>query len=189
MHTWRDEFTQFLPFPSGDFWVFGYGSLIWNPNFMHARAECATLEGYHRALCIWAWHYRGTQEKPGLVFGLDEGGQCEGRAFHVNRHFRDEVLECLWKREMITHVYKPAMVHLRMQDKEVEALTFVADPDSEQYAGKLSLQATIDIVSTASGSRGTNREYVEQTHQSLQHLDIEDPELASLCAELQLSAA
>ncbi|MGI9386645.1 MAG: gamma-glutamylcyclotransferase, partial [Methyloligellaceae bacterium] len=35
-----------------DFWVFGYGSLMWRPDFPYLDAVPATLEGAHRALCV-----------------------------------------------------------------------------------------------------------------------------------------
>ena len=64
-------------------WIFGYGSLMWNPGFAYATRSIARLNGYHRALCIRSTHYRGTIARPGLVFGLDWGGACDGIAFKV----------------------------------------------------------------------------------------------------------
>ena len=86
-----------------DFWVFGYGSLIWNPGFDHLEAAKARLPGYHRALCVRSHVHRGTPERPGLVFGLDRGGSCVGMAFRVSGDKRGEVLDYLRARELVTH--------------------------------------------------------------------------------------
>ena len=59
---------------NGDIWVFGYGSLMWNPGFPYVDARPAHLLGYHRAFCLYSEHYRGTPEHRGLVLGLDSGG-------------------------------------------------------------------------------------------------------------------
>ena len=66
-------------------WVFGYGSLIWNPGFPVAERRIATLEGWHRSFCMRSIHHRGTVERPGLVLALDraEGAACTGVAFRV----------------------------------------------------------------------------------------------------------
>src|SRR5690606_30823647 len=89
----------------GDFWVFGYGSLIWRPGFEHVEARRARLNGYRRSLCIYSFVHRGTPERPGLVLGLDRGGSCVGLAFRVRGEQRDAVIEYLRARELVTNVY------------------------------------------------------------------------------------
>lgn len=53
-------------------WVFGYGSLLWNPGFAVAERRLASLEQYQRSFCMHSIHHRGTEETPGLVLALDE---------------------------------------------------------------------------------------------------------------------
>ena len=63
-------------------WVFGYGSLMWNPGFDYEEQFIARLPGYHRSFCMRSIHHRGTDENPGLVLALDETdeAQCAGRS-------------------------------------------------------------------------------------------------------------
>ncbi len=87
----------------GDIWVFGYGSLMWNPGFPHVDVAAAHLYGYHRAFCLYSEHYRGTPERRGLVLGLDRGGSCVGRAFRVAAPDAAAAMDYLIKREMFGH--------------------------------------------------------------------------------------
>ena len=83
-----------------DWWVFGYGSLMWNPGFPHHEAQMGLLRGYHRRFCIYSFRYRGTPEAPGLVLGLDRGGSCLGMAFRVPQDLSGEVMAYLREREL-----------------------------------------------------------------------------------------
>src|SRR5438067_13222193 len=79
----------------GDFWIFGYGSLMWNPGFPYVEKKHAVLRGFHRRFCIRSTIYRGTPEQPGLVLGVDAGGECNGMAFRGALEARDQVLAYL----------------------------------------------------------------------------------------------
>src|ERR1700712_2158720 len=48
------------PDGAGDGWLFGYGSLIWNPMVRFTARRVATVPGYHRRFCVWTHLYRGT---------------------------------------------------------------------------------------------------------------------------------
>ena len=127
----------------GDFWVFGYGSLIWRPGFAHVETRRARLFGYRRSLCVYSFVHRGTRERPGLVLGLDHGGSCIGLAFRVPGDLRGEVTTYLRERELVTNVYLERMLDIRLDKTDtggggaVEAVAYVVDRRHEQYAGAL----------------------------------------------------
>jgi cation transport protein ChaC len=159
----------------GDFWVFGYGSLIWRPGFQHVETKRARLFGYRRSLCVYSFVYRGTPERPGLVLGLDRGGSCVGVAFRVPADQREKVLAYLREREQVNHVYVERMVRLLLEDGEtVEAVAYVADRTHSQYAGALDEPDAAAVVSGAVGQAGPNEAYVLNTVEHLRTLGIRD---------------
>ena len=165
------------------FWVFGYGSLIWRPGFSFVSAQGAYLCGYHRSLCVYSHRYRGTPEKPGLVFGLVPGGCCEGRAFEISQEHWQKVLQYLRERE--GDVYHEEYHNLKLADgRLVQALSFIADDSHEQYAGRLNMQVQLELVRDAKGETGTNRDYILNTLDHLSELGIVDKYLDSLGEKL-----
>src|SRR5436305_12924446 len=89
-----------------DFWVFGYGSLMWNPGFRFTERKQAIIHGFHRSLCMYSYMYRGTRERPGLVLALDRGGACQGVAFRIAPDCWEETLAYLRAREQVTIGYR-----------------------------------------------------------------------------------
>ena len=159
----------------GDFWVFGYGSLMWRPGFAHVETRRARLAGFRRALCVRSWVHRGTEERPGLVLGLDRGGSCVGLAYRVPEELRDEVLAYLRDRELVTKVYLERTVAVQLdRGEKVPAVCYVVDRNHHQYAGRLHEDEAARIVTGAVGKSGPNEEYVLNTVAHLKALDIRD---------------
>ncbi len=170
---------------STDLWVFGYGSLMWRPGFNTLEAIPATLYGAHRALCIYSWVHRGTQQRPGLVLGLDSGGSCRGMAFRVAEEDRGEVLAYLRERELVTNVYREAERSLRLDGgRRVLAVAYLVDRDHQQYAGLLAHGELVQQVRGAVGQSGANEEYIHNTVAHLRELGIRDHRLEQLALEL-----
>ncbi len=159
----------------GDFWVFGYGSLIWRPGFAHIETHRARLHGFRRALCVYSWVHRGTKERPGLVLGLDRGGSCVGLAFRVPGELRDEVVAYLRERELVTNVYLERTFSVRLDTGEtVPALCYIVDRAHPQYAGGLDEAEAARVVIGAVGQSGANEDYVRNTVEHLKALGIRD---------------
>jgi cation transport protein ChaC len=170
----------------GDFWVFGYGSLMWRPGFAHTETQKARLHGYRRALCVRSYVHRGTPDRPGLVLGLDRGGSCLGLAFRVPGELADEVLTYLRERELVTNVYLEKRLPVRLATGEtVPAVSFVVDRAHVQYAGRLDVEEAARAISGAVGQSGPNEDYVLNTVEHLKALGISDHWLEGVAAHLR----
>ncbi|MCP4380209.1 MAG: gamma-glutamylcyclotransferase [Hyphomicrobiales bacterium] len=170
-----------------DFWVFGYGSLMWRPGFDHHEAVTAHLAGAHRSLCIYSWVHRGTRQRPGLVLGLDHGGSCRGVAYRVAGGDRATVIDYLRGRELVTDVYREVWRPVRLQGNDprpVRALTYVVDRNHRQYAGRLLPETILGHVREGHGRSGANRDYIFNTVDHLRALGIRDTLLEHLAAVL-----
>lgn len=182
-----DEFDTLtsMPLPDGDFWVFGYGSLMWNPGFEYSEMQICKVYGYHRALCIWSLRYRGTETYPGLVLGLSNGGSCNGVAFKVTRNTH-ATARYLYEREMVSQAYQPRLVTIHLNNKNrTKALTFVSKRGHPQTVQHLSVIDQIEIVRKARGPKGSNSEYVENTVTHLDSIGIHDSGLKAIASALK----
>lgn len=174
----------------GDFWVFGYGSLIWRPGFAHVETRRAHLHGYRRSLCILSHVHRGTPERPGLVLGLDRGGSCVGLAFRVQGALRDEVVAYLRERELVTSVYLERALPVRLEGGPVvPAIAYVVDRGHEQYAGRMDIAEAARHVAGAVGQAGPNEDYVVSTVEHLKGLGIRDHWLEAVAASVAPTTA
>ncbi|HPU50098.1 MAG TPA: gamma-glutamylcyclotransferase [Burkholderiaceae bacterium] len=166
-------------------WVFGYGSLIWNPEVDFLDSALGRVHGYHRAFCIRSTRYRGTPERPGVVLGLERGGSCVGVAYQLRHETRRHSIERLYEREMLNRVYVPTLAAVTLiSGRQVRALTFVANRDSDAYQ-RLSEDEILSRLSGCCGQRGANRDYAVNTHQSLQERGVHDARLARLVYQLR----
>jgi glutathione-specific gamma-glutamylcyclotransferase len=168
----------------GALWVFGYGSLMWRPGFSFEEVVTARLHGFHRSLCILSVHWRGTEACPGLVFGLDRGGSCQGRAFRVAAERAAGVLAELDAREMTHGVYRHAVLPVAIPGGTVRALAYIVRRDHPHYAGRLDSATRLRLIAQGHGQGGACRDYVLSTHAHLEAIGIRDRPLARLARTL-----
>ena len=161
-------------------WVFGYGSLIWNPAFHFDQRRTGTIYGFHRRFCLWTQLGRGSPDRPGLVLGLERGGSCTGVALHVPpEHVHDE-LAVIWAREMISGAYVPRWVAVHGGAEPVRAVAFVINHHHERYARYLPDDEVAAVIARAEGFLGPCADYLVNTVDHLAKLGIHDRPLERL---------
>lgn len=172
-------------------WVFGYGSLLWNPGFDVAEKAVATLPGYARSFCMWSIHHRGTETDPGLVLALDAepAHVCEGVALAVVAGREAETLAYLRERELISSAYLERELDIDLVDgRRVNALCYVINPDHVQYCGGMPLEEQAQVISRATGGMGPNTEYLYNTASHLSEIGLHDPDLEWLSQRVRTLA-
>ncbi|MCX5589761.1 gamma-glutamylcyclotransferase [Alcaligenes endophyticus] len=171
--------------PCQDVWVYGYGSLIWRPEFDFSEQRQALLRGYHRALCLWSRINRGTPEEPGLVFGLDVGGSCRGMAFRIPGSMVPDAFDALWQREMPSGAYIPRWLRCHTSEGDIRALVFTMNRKTDAYVPRMPDEQLMQVVHRARGINGPCIEYVLETASALQRSKMLDKRLQNVVNLLQ----
>ena len=166
--------------PGKMIWIFGYGSLLWNPAFDYEKQDIGILYGYHRRFCFWSKIGRGTPKKPGMMLGLDRGGSCRGILLGVSRGRANEELNSVFMRELTGVTYHSKLLRVLTKEGPVMAITFVSNPLSPHYVEKLNLEDTARYIAQGKGHLGPCYHYLFNTVEHLEALGIHDPVLNKL---------
>ncbi len=175
--------------PGEDPWVFGYGSLMWNPAFAHIETRRARIYGYHRRFVFWSRMGRGSPDSPGLMLGLARGGSCAGLVLRAASATAGEELQSVFLREMMTNSYHARFVHAHTDLGLVRAITFVANPAHRFYAGKVPVETAARHIAVAEGRLGPCRDYLYNTVDHLRSLGIRDRAMEELSARVNAERA
>lgn len=153
------------PEKSGSYWVFGYGSLMWDPRVPVQKMLAGTVQGWHRRFSMVKTTTWGSPEKPGLAAGLHPGGFTTGFGIKIAAKDWAEAEAALDYRE---RHYLRRWVTLHGQDGRLyRALTYIAHPNSGAFLPDLPLEETRRRYLTGEGTLGSTRFYIEETARQL----------------------
>ena len=170
-------------------WVFGYGSLIWNPAFHFTERRTAHIFGFHRQFCLRARAGRGSPDRPGLMLALEPGGSCHGVAYRISRQHVASELDVVWRREMTSMAYHPVWVAARTPSGIEHAIAFTANRKHERYIRGLNENKTVRLLAHGAGPLGHCCDYLFDTVAHLRELGIRDRRLEALAARVRARAA
>ena len=162
------------------FWIFGYGSLMWNPNFAFDARHVATIRGYHRSFRVWSRINRGTPERPGLVLTLECGGSCRGLVYRIAPDRVQEEMQRIWKREMTFGSYRPKWLNCVVGDETIKALCFTVNRACSGYAGQIPQDVVVEAIANAAGRYGPAHDYLFKTMETLHAHGIRDMRVEQL---------
>ena len=168
---------------TGDLYVFGYASLMWDPAIDFSEVRRAFAPNHQRRfILVDDKGGRGTSEKPGLMAALDQGQGCEGLAFKITSEKVDKETEILFRRELIAPGYLAVFVTIEIDGTSQVALTFVADHEQPHIRQDITRLEQIRFAATGTGILGTSLEYLESTVVQLSEIGIIDPDASGLLA-------
>jgi cation transport protein ChaC len=171
--------------PDRDVWLFGYGSLIWNPSIEFEEKRKGTVHGLHRTFCLETHLGRGSPEFPGLMLALDRGGSCRGVVFRIPGKLAEEELDLVWRREMVSNAYRPTWLTVKTEKGPVKAIGFVINRSHHRYCGAKSDEIAAETIAKARGFLGPCCEYLFNTVSHLEELGIPDAGLARLAKRVE----
>ncbi|XP_015363211.1 PREDICTED: putative glutathione-specific gamma-glutamylcyclotransferase 2 [Diuraphis noxia] len=177
-----------------EYWVFGYGSLCWNPGFEFKDSMVGYVKGFSRKFWQGNIAHRGTKDKPGRVATLveDPQGFVWGKAFLLPDETAFRYLEM---REVYLGGYEVHKVDVQSDDTDdccgrtVNATVYVATPDNGQWLGEAPVDELATQVATCAGPAGHNAEYVillarwERQNAPVHRVDVELSKLELLVLE------
>jgi len=166
--------------PGSPFWIFAYGSLMWNPKFAWDARHVATIRGYHRSFRLWSRINRGTPEQPGLVLTLECGGSCRGLVYRIAPDRVQEQIQLIWKREMTYGSYRPRWLNCSVGDESIRALCFTVNRESSAYTGPIPEKVMVEAIANAAGHYGPAHDYLFRTTETLRQHGIRDSRIEHL---------
>ena len=166
-------------------WVFGYGSLMWNPAFHYVERCTARIHGFHRQFCLWSRGGRGSPRYPGLMLSLECGGSCTGVAYRIAPEAAVTELDLLWRREMASRSDRAVWVNLHTRQGMEPAIAFAVNRAHERYVPRLDTETIARYIATGRGTNGECCDYLFDTVDHLRELGIRDRRMEALARRVR----
>jgi cation transport protein ChaC len=171
--------------PGTDLWVFGYGSLMWNPAIHVDESLPGRVDGLQRSFCMRLMFGRAMPDNPGLMLCLVPGGACHGIAHRIAHDHVESESKILWMREMLSGAYVPTWVDIDLGARRVRGVTFVMNTAHPRYLPGLSLEEKATRIAKAEGHLGTCRDYLFRTVAALTNAGVNDAYLDEIHARVR----
>jgi len=164
-------------------WIFGYGSLVWRPDFPFIERAPAAIEGWTRRFWQGSTDHRGVPGNPGRVVTLvhEPGARCWGMAYRIEAAVRDRVLGDLAHREK--DGYDRIVLDLTFAEigrDAVAGFVYRANERNPNYLGPSPLTAIAAQVAASHGPSGDNIEYVLRLAEALRAMQVDDAHVFAL---------
>lgn len=166
--------------PGEDLWVFGYGSLMWNPALHVTESRRAEVKGWARSFCLQLIIGRAMPDRPGLMLAIEPGACMTGVVHRIDRAAIESETQILWMREMLSGAYTPVWVDCQTPDGPVRAVTFVINKTHDRYSGALPLDEQARRIAAAEGQAGNNRDYLYRCRAELRRMGVADAYVEAL---------
>lgn len=151
-------------------YVFGYGSLMWNPNFNYLEKRDFVLENYKRDFCLKTNYHRGCIKQFGIVLGLkySKNDFCKGILYKIDPLEIKSVLNYLDTRELCEDSYLKSFI----KQEELTILTYIANKNSQMYVNDMTDEDKAKVIKVARGRSGNNIDYYLNTIKSMRNMNI-----------------
>ncbi len=181
-------------------WIFGYGSLMWNPGFSYHCWRPALLRGYHRSYGMYSTRNRGTTGRPGMILSLAPGRDCTGMAFHIEPGQEETALAYLDQREGVGKAHRRVRIPLQLVDGDAEANTNASGPapvgdvilhahtylpilSYTNYIQGVPFDRQAELIARGEGYGGSSFDYLRELIETLSGMGVAEPELERLLGE------
>lgn len=169
------------------YWIFGYGSLIWNPNFRYSAMAIGYITGWERRFYQGSPDHRGTKDAPGRVVTVLPSRHKEskvwGVAYCLDQNSAEHVLESLDEREQAGYV-RETLEFVVPRGTQWNVLCYRALPCNADYLGEATEEEIASHIAHSKGPSGTNIEYALKLNEALNLMNVDDSHVRKVAALL-----